>query len=137
MRLAHPEVLIDISGLQVLTGIDVVGDTLGVLTTHRMLETTQLRAVCPLLTDLAPFIALLAVRFRGTRGGFLVHADPSAKWSMAVATLRTAIELASSAGVRRLSAEEFFLRMLVTALAPDEILWRVAFPVLAPEPVWR
>jgi carbon-monoxide dehydrogenase medium subunit len=89
---------------------------------------------CPLLAQAANTIGHYAIRQRGTLGGSLAHADPAAQLPLVAVTLGAQLELRSVRGQRVVRAEEFFLSAMTTAMANDEILYSVRFPV-APHPV--
>lgn len=130
LRLARPDVLVDIGGLQELYGIATAGDTvtIGAGVTHALIErSSELRSAAPLLPSAARHIAHPAIRTRGTLGGSLAHADPSAEWPTVVCALDAQLHLVSGArGSRWVPAREFFRGFLETALEADEILKEVA-----------
>jgi carbon-monoxide dehydrogenase medium subunit len=132
LRLAQPAMLIDIGRLKDLAYIREEGGGLliGAMTTHHQLEAdARVREVCPVLSECAAAIGDVQVRNRGTIGGSLAHADPAADWPAAVLALDAEIVAVSASGERRLTAEEFFVEMLTTALNPDEILREVRAPL--------
>jgi carbon-monoxide dehydrogenase medium subunit len=131
LRLSEPRLLIDISGLEQLRGIKLAGDTIsiGALTRHCEIEVSPLIAKhAPLLALAAPHIGHQAIRNRGTLGGSLAHADPSAEWPACVVALDATIVLMSRRGERRVKADDFFLDLYTTARAPDEILMACEIP---------
>ena len=135
LRLAQPEHLIDIGGLQDLRGVRADGDTLriGALTTHHALEADPiLQDRCPLLAETAATIGDRQVRNRGTIGGALCHADAAADYPAAVLALDADLVARGPNGERTIPAAEFFLGFLTTALAPDEILTEIRVPALPP-----
>ena len=69
------------------------------------------------------------MRNRGTIGGSLVHADPSADWPAAILALRGELKLSGPKGQRQIAAEEFFLAPMITAIEPTEILTEIRVPV--------
>lgn len=125
LRLASPKALIDVAGLAELKGIRQEGDqwVIGALTTHRELEHSNV----PLLAEVAAVIGDPPVRNRGTIGGALAHADPAADYPAAVLALGASLRAAGPNGEREIAAEDFFIGMFTTALAPDEILTDVRF----------
>lgn len=144
MRLAQPDVLVDIGRLAELRGITETADGLriGALTRHVDLLQSPLVAVhAPLIALAMPHIAHLAVRNRGTIGGSLSLADPSAELPACCVVLDARIELRSTRGTRTLPARDFFVGLYTTAREPDELLiavhvprrpgWRFAFRELA------
>lgn len=132
MRLASPQVLIDISRLQALAAIREADGHLhiGALVTHAAIAASEeIRRHLPLLADAAPHIAHPAIRNSGTFGGSLATADPAAEWPACCVTLDARIVLVCHTGTRRVAAREFFLGPYTTAMQPDEMLTEVVFAV--------
>lgn len=132
---AQPSELIDLNELRGLDQIDVADDsiTVGALIRHQQLiDSELLRERCPLLHEAAQGIELSAIRQRGTLGGSLAHADPAACLPLAAVTLNAQIEIASLRGRRTLAAADFFVSSKTSALAPDELVVAVRFPVASP-----
>lgn len=137
MRLARPEVVIDLSRIEALQGIEAGGDgtlTIGAMVTHRRLaESPEVRARWPLFSEAARLIGHDAIRNRGTIGGSLVHADPAAELPCCVALADGMLVLEREGQeVRRVSAREFFITYLTTDVAPGEILTRIELPPAPP-----
>lgn len=133
LRLAAPATLIDIAALAELRGIDIgTGEVaIGAATTHAEIEHHPgLGATLPLLPRVAGLIADPAVRNRGTLGGSLAHADPSADWPAAMLALDATIDVVGAQGARSIAAGTFFRGLFETALKPDEIVVRVRIPVV-------
>lgn len=133
MRLAKPDVLIDLNDLSELAYIRKRDEWLevGPLTRHHQLaESALVRQWCPLLAKAASTIGHYAIRQRGTLGGSLSHADPAAQLPLVAATLEAQFELISVRGRRVIQADDFFLSTMTTAMAQDEILHSVRFPVV-------
>lgn len=133
MRLVQPAVLIDLNRVGELAFVQEDTGVLrvGALTRHRQLETDPLiRRHVPLLAEAERFVAHTAIRTRGTVGGSLAHADPSAELPLAAVVLDAVLVLEGPAGRREVPAGEFFLTYLTTAKADDEILTEVRFPVM-------
>ncbi|MCF8167893.1 MAG: xanthine dehydrogenase family protein subunit M [Rhodoferax sp.] len=131
MRLAMPSALIDLNDLTEHAYIRDRGASLsiGALTRHEQIaESWLVQARCPLLAQAAKTIGHYAIRQRGTLGGSLAHADPAAQLPLIAMTLGAEIEMANPRGSRRLPASEFFLSVMSTALAADEIIHCVHFP---------
>jgi carbon-monoxide dehydrogenase medium subunit len=134
MRLAAPAELIDLNGIADLVRIRPQGSALeiGALTRHyQLVDSSLLRSHCPLLPQAAQTIGHYAIRQRGTLGGSLAHADPTAQLPLAAVTLGAEIEMASVRGRRTLGASEFFVSLMTTSLAPDELVVAARFPVAA------
>jgi carbon-monoxide dehydrogenase medium subunit len=132
MRLASPTDLIDLNDLTELAYVRAAGDMLeiGALTPHVQIATSPLVLErCPLLAAAAGTIGHYAIRQRGTLGGSLAHADPAAQLPLVAVTLGAQIELVSSRASRVVAAVDFFQSVMTTALAPDEIIRCVRFPV--------
>lgn len=134
MRLATPDVLIDLNGLEnVLNFIIPDHDhvRVGALTRHYQLETSPLisRHV-PIITEAERLIGHVAIRSRGTIGGSLAHADPSAELPLVASLLNASVTLQSKNETRTIPAAEFFLAYLMTSLEPTEILTEVTIPTL-------
>jgi aerobic carbon-monoxide dehydrogenase medium subunit len=131
LRLAQPEVLIDIGGLTELAGVSTDGDVLvvGATTRHADLAASELvRAEAPLLAYAASQVGDPQIRHRGTIGGSLSHADPAADLPMALVALGGSVELQGPAGSRTVSANDFFQGFFETAMQPDELLTAVRVP---------
>jgi len=125
LRLAQPQMLIDISRIRELAYItyDAGQIRIGAMTTHYQIESSaQLREICPLLPDCAGQIGDVQVRNKGTIGGSLAHSDPAGDWPAAILALRAEMVLAGPNGDRIIKADDFFVDMLTTALEPAEIL---------------
>ncbi len=126
LRLAGPELLIDINELRELHGVAIGADeaTIGAATTHATLEHhPALAEALPLIPLVAHQIADPTVRNRGTLGGSLAHADPSADWPAAMLALDARIDVAGAAGSRSIAAE------VTTALRPGELIVAVRIPL--------
>ena len=128
LRLTQPKLLIDIGRIEELGGIRDDGGVLvlGALATHRAIETSELlRARCPLLPEVAAHIGDSQVRNRGTIGGSIAHADPAADWPAAILALEAVVEVAGAGGRRTIKANDLFVDMLATSIAPGEIITRI------------
>jgi carbon-monoxide dehydrogenase medium subunit len=135
LRLSSPKILIDIGRLSELSGIHEENGTLviGACTTHYAAETSALlQQRCPLLAETAAAIGDVQVRNRGTIGGSIVHADPAADWPAAVLALEAHITLVHRAGTRTVSAADFFVDLLTTAMESHEILTAIRVPANPP-----
>jgi len=133
LRLAQPEVLIDIGRLDELAGVSANGDSLsiGSLTTHSEIASSpELRKHCPILAEAASKIADPQVRNKGTIGGNLAHADPASDLPAVLVALGAKIHLRSRGGSRSVDASDFFVDLLTTSLAENEIMTAVEVPKL-------
>ena len=131
VRLAQPAVLIDIARVGELAGIRADGDELviGATTRHAELAAAPLvRAEAPILAYAAAQVGDPQIRHRGTIGGSLAHADPSADLPMALLALGGSVEITGTSGVRVVSADGFFTGPFESVLAPDELLSAVRVP---------
>jgi carbon-monoxide dehydrogenase medium subunit len=124
-RLARPSVLVDLGGIDELAGIRVRNGALVVGAMTRQWDLEQSPDAFPLLREALAFVGHTATRCRGTVGGSLVHADPTAE--LPVCALALGAELVTDR--RTIQAEEFFVSVFTTALEPGELLVEVRFPV--------
>jgi carbon-monoxide dehydrogenase medium subunit len=135
LRLAEPEHLIDITGIEELRAIAVEGDSvvIGALVTHRELATSaELAESVPLIPAMADLVGDQQVRNMGTIGGVLAHADPAADYPAGMLALDATVLVTGPRGDREIPIGEFFQGFLTTALAPDELLTAVRVPVPGP-----
>jgi carbon-monoxide dehydrogenase medium subunit len=135
LRLAYPELLVDVGGLGELRGVTDAGDALviGARTTHDQLVRDPLIAEhCGLLAQAASTVADPAVRHRGTLGGSLAHADPAGDLPAVALALEATLTARGPSGEREIPAAGFFVDYLTTSLAPDEILTAIRVPKLGP-----
>ena len=138
-RVARPEVLVDLNGITELAYIREEGDriAIGALTRERDVEISPIvKEKCPLLAGAISNIGHVPIRCRGTIGGSLAHADPSAEIPTATTALGATFKVAGPDGVRELTAGELFLTYLTTSLEPAEIIVEARIPVMTPEMGW-
>ena len=136
-RLARPQALVDITRIPGLDYVKVDDGCLriGALTTHQAVESVSDPAVLAdysVLVREARWIGHPPIRTQGTLGGSLAHADPAAEWCILALLLDADVVVAGPSGTRTISAVDFFLGFLETALAPDEMIVEVRFPAPAP-----
>jgi aerobic carbon-monoxide dehydrogenase medium subunit len=134
LRLAYPDLLVDLGGLDELRGVRDTGDTLliGATTTHYQLVHDPLIAEhCGLIAQAAATVADPAVRHRGTLGGSLAHGDPAGDLPAVALALGATMIARGTRGQREIAASDFFVDYLTTALQPGEILTGVRVPKLA------
>jgi carbon-monoxide dehydrogenase medium subunit len=132
LRLARPEVLIDINDLTDLSYIRVEGDELhiGAMTRHRqLLESATAGEHFAILHDAERVIADPIVRNRGTIGGSICQADPSEDLSAVFAALKAQAVIRSTSGERLVSMDDFHVSAYTTAVGPAEILVEVRIPI--------
>lgn len=131
LRVAAPDHLIDLGGVQSLRAIEETpeGLRIGAMVTQRTLEQSALVArLCPLLSEAASLVGHQQTRNRGTLGGSLCHLDPGAELPVVAAALDAIMHVAGPSGARAIAFRDFALDYLTSALAPDEILTHVTFP---------
>jgi aerobic carbon-monoxide dehydrogenase medium subunit len=131
LRLATPSVLVDAARIPELSYLRDDGDhvAIGALTRHRDLETSDLLgAQCGVLRAVAAQVGDNQVRHRGTLGGSVAHGDPASDLPAALLALDATFVVQGPGGERRLSAADFFVGFLETALAPDELLTEIRVP---------
>ncbi len=132
MRLAKPSVLIDINRI---VGADEIGAdhgsvTVGARVRQQSLERRRETATdLPLVAEALPYVGHVQTRARGTVGGSICHADPSAELPLCLVALEGEVELMRKGGRRTVSADDFFTGLLSTVREPDEIVHSVYFPV--------
>jgi carbon-monoxide dehydrogenase medium subunit len=143
-RLARPAVLVDLNGIEELTfirgadeGTDEApgssgsndGVRIGAMTRQRAVERSPLIARrAPLLSETMPHVAHPQIRNRGTIGGSAVHADPASEIPAVLLAMNAKCRIRGPEGERTVAAEEFFLGLFGTVLAPDELLLEIELP---------
>lgn len=133
LRLANPKVVIDLGAIAELSGVREEGESIvvGALTTYAEIkDSALLHNTCPLLPQTAALVGDVQVRNRGTLGGSLAHADPAGDMPAAIIALQAEMKAVSPRGERWFAADDFFVAMMTTALAEDEILTEIRVPVL-------
>jgi carbon-monoxide dehydrogenase medium subunit len=130
LRLASPEALVDLAGIEGLTGIEVNGQVkLGAMTTYAAIrDSAALRRVLPMVCDAADNVGDPAVQARGTIGGALAHADPAADFTAIFLALNGSVEATGGSGTRTIGADDLFVDLFTTSLEPDEIITSVSLP---------
>jgi carbon-monoxide dehydrogenase medium subunit len=132
MRLAAPEIVVDVNAVAALRGIAVEGDVLRIGAMSRYVEVAASDLVArhaPLIARAIPFIAHPAIRNRGTFGGSLCNADPASELPAVALAQRAVFNISSSAGDRSIAARDFFVGTYTTALEPNEVLVSVDIPL--------
>jgi CO/xanthine dehydrogenase FAD-binding subunit len=132
-RLARPAHLIDLNGLAELAYLRANGDALhiGAMTRQGALERSDVVAArWPLLHQAVRLVGHAQIRSRGTVGGSVAHADPTAELPVAFAVLDARFHLRSLRGGRTLETDELSVGPLTTALASDELLVGIEVPPL-------
>ena len=132
MRLAAPDLVIDLRRVEEMRGVREDGDHLviGAMTTHDTVHSDPLIAEhAALLREAVATVADPQVRHRGTFGGSLVHADPAGDMPAAALTLDAQMVIAGQGGQRRtVAATDFFTGLFTTAVGEDELLVEVHVP---------
>ena len=139
MRLVQPDLLVDITGIDELRQVkeETDGVLIGACVTHSDIEDRRVPDITGgALPSVAHGIAYRAVRNRGTIGGSLTHADPSADWISILAALGASVTLRSPQGVRTIPVEDYMLGALEADLRPGELLVSVKAPRLSQSARW-
>ena len=131
MRLSQPKLLIDINRIDALKGITVRNGSvrIGALTRHvEVMNSPIVARHLPLIAEAMPHLAHVAVRNRGTFGGSIALADPSAEMPACILALGASLIVESTRGRRTIAADDFFHGLYETARKPDELLVEVLIP---------
>jgi CO/xanthine dehydrogenase FAD-binding subunit len=132
MRLARPTLLIDINGIAEMSGIAIDGNRLVIGAGTRqadILDSEIVKNHLPLLSDALSHVGHDQTRNRGTIGGSLANADPAAELPLIAKTLDAEMIARNVDGTRTIAAAEFFESAMATALAPNECLTEIRFPI--------
>ena len=139
LRLARPELLVDLSTTPDLLGAKLEDDAIvyGAGVTHAQIEDGVVPDPTPgWLSAAARHIAYRAVRNRGTIGGSLAHADPAADWVNIMMALGSSVLVAGPGGARIIAADQFMTGAYTTALAPGEIITGLRILRRSPQARW-
>jgi len=131
LRLAQPAVLIDINGIDELSGVSAADGwvAIGAMTREYVAEESEtVTDTVPLLAAALPLVGHEAIRNRGTIGGSLAHADPAAELPAVARALDAEFVVRGQSGERVVPAAEWFEGYLTTSRRPDELLVEVRFP---------
>ena len=134
LRMAAPALLVDLGRIPELQGVRMDGDqvVVGAMTTHHdVIADPLVGEHVALLARTAATVADPQVRYRGTLGGALSHADPAGDLGAVAVALDAAMRIAGPNGERTVPAGEFFTDFFTTALGDGEILTSIAFPSYA------
>ncbi|WP_336099053.1 FAD binding domain-containing protein [Roseovarius sp. CH_XMU1461] len=132
MRLARPSKIVDISRIPDLVGIEERGEELqiGAATRQRAVELSSTVAKrLPLLAEAIQHVGHLPTRHRGTVGGSIVNADPSAEIPLVATILDATFHFIGPYGVEQMTPDEFFIGPMLTSLPEGACLTRVDFPI--------
>jgi carbon-monoxide dehydrogenase medium subunit len=135
LRLSYPDVVVDVGRVEEMRGVRDDGDAIviGAMTTHdEVMRDPLVREHCGLLAEATATVADPAVRHRGTFGGSLAHADPAGDLPAVALALDAQLVVAGAGGRQTVSASDFFVDYLQTALEPGEVLVEVRVPKLGP-----
>jgi aerobic carbon-monoxide dehydrogenase medium subunit len=135
LRLARPAVLIDVNGIDELSGVSATDGwvTIGAMTRDYVAEKSETVAeTVPLLAAALPLIGHEAIRSRGTIGGSLAHADPAAELPAVARALDAEFVVRGQSGMRVITAAQWFQGYLTTSRGPDELLVEMRFPAARP-----
>ncbi len=139
-RLVQPSILVDLNNIPDLAYIhpdENGGLRLGAMTRHHQVEVDPMVAErMPLLHEAMPKIGYPQIRSRGTFGGSISHADPSAELVSVSVALNGRFRLRSQNAERWVPAYEFFVGLFTTVLEPDELLMEVALPSMPVRSGW-
>jgi aerobic carbon-monoxide dehydrogenase medium subunit len=133
LRLAAPEVIVDLGRIESLQGIREDGDALviGAMTSHDDVARSSMVAThALLLSKAAQTVADPQVRHRGTFGGALAHADPAGDLPAPAMAMDASFVIAGPSGTRTVAAADFFQDLFTTAIGDGEILTEVRVPKL-------
>lgn len=130
LRLATPDVLVDLNGVSELEGIAVDGSVeIGALTRQITVErSAAVAAAAPLVVEALRYVGHPAVRSRGTLGGTVAHADPSAEIPAVLLALGGEVVARGPGGERTIAAEDLFVTYFTTTLEDTEVLTTVRVP---------
>jgi carbon-monoxide dehydrogenase medium subunit len=135
LGLARPAILISLNHVTDLAGIREDGAEIVIAARTRHADVASDPLVndgCPVLAEAARQIGDVQVRNRGTIGGSVAHADPAADYLPVLSLLGATIVVRSSRGERSISAADFFVDIMLTALEPDELVVAIRIPRLPP-----
>lgn len=138
-RLLRPAHIVDLNGVAELNFLNAKNGQLriGATLRQRALEkSSDVVARWPLLREATSYIGHIQIRNRGTVGGSLTHAFPSAELPVAMVTLDASFTLASKTNRRTIKATDFFQSYMTTALEPIELLTEIAVPSCLPNTGW-
>src|SRR5712664_3772834 len=130
-RAASPDVLVDLAGIEELRGIELGADgtlELGAMTTYTDIINSAEARARPILGEVCNQIADVQVRNRGTIGGNVCSNDPTNHLPPLMSAVGATMTIASEAGERTVTSDEFFLGVYLTAVGPGELLTKITIP---------
>lgn len=135
MRMARPQVLVDITRIPELQQVEITADgSLRIGAAVRQADVArhpEVRRGWPAVVSAIRHIGHPQIRSSGTVCGSLAHADSSAELPAVAVLLDATIEVAGPAGAREVAAADFFLGTFTTDLAPEDLVVAVRFPATA------
>ena len=133
LRLAAPEQLVDIGGIDALKGISANGGLMiGATTTHaEIADSADVQALCGALASACGQVGDQAVRNFGTLGGNIAHADPASDPPTVLVAVGASVNIAGADGSRSVGAEDFFVDLFETQLDDGELITSVSVPDLS------
>ena len=138
-RLVQPAVMVDINNIPELSCIEPhdKGVRIGAMIRHSQAEKNSLiKEHAPLIHETMPQIATVQIRNRGTIGGSLAHAVPSAELVVVSTALEAQFKIQNQEGERLIPANEFFVGLLMTSMEPEDLLVEVQIPPLPSRSGW-
>ncbi len=139
-RLNQPSILVDLNNIPDLFYIrpgDDGGVRVGAMTRHSQVEHSELVAQrAPLVSEAIPRVGHAQIRNRGTFGGSLAHADPSAELTAVCVALGARFRTRNQARERWVAAQDFFIGPFTTVLELDELLVEIDLPAMPPRSGW-
>ncbi|MEX0665115.1 MAG: xanthine dehydrogenase family protein subunit M [Acidimicrobiia bacterium] len=135
LRLARPQVVVDVNGVGELDHVDIEDGVvrIGAITRHRRVELDpQLGSAVPLLVEAARYVGHPHIRNRATVGGSIAHADPVAEFGAVLVALEGRVVVQGPHGRRTIPADEWYQGYFTTAIQPGEMLLEVELPTSPP-----
>jgi aerobic carbon-monoxide dehydrogenase medium subunit len=140
LRLAAPEVIVDLGRVAELRGVRDAGDHLaiGAMTTHdTVVKDPTVQQHCGVLADVTQTVGDAQVRHRGTIGGAMAHGDVASDLPALLMALEGSVVVQGPNGTREIAAGELFTDYLETSIAEDEVLTEVRVPKLSGDWGWH
>ncbi len=132
LRLASPEVLIDLGRVDALRGVCELDDgrlSIGAMTAHQdVIDNDLVRQHCGVLADVTRQVGDAQVRHRGTIGGALAHGDAASDLPAALLALDGTVVVQGPSGQREIAAADLFVDYLATSISDDEVITEVRVP---------
>ena len=140
LRLAAPEVLVDVGRVDALKGVSDGGDALSIAagtTHHEVMHDPLVRQHCGVLAHVTATVGDPQVRHRGTIGGSVAHGDAAGDLPAALVALDATLVAQGPSGQREIPASQFFVDYLTTSLGSDEVLVEIRVPRLGDDWAWQ